>query len=446
MTKASPENPIAAVRRLEFAGYAALILFFASLGVWAITARIAGAVVAAGSIVVQSSPKKIQHPTGGVISAIYVQDGQQVRSGQLLLRMDATVARATVGVIRVQIDELEARQARLLAERDNLDSISFPSNLRLREDDQQLAATLAGEQRLFESRRNAKRGQNGQLEQRILQSREEIRGLEAQKAAKQQEIDFIDKELSGVTELWDKNLVAITKLMQLQRDKARLSGDLGQYIAEAARARGKISETELQIIQLQKDFQSEVLKDLREAQGKIAELKERLVAAEDQLKRTDVVAPQDGIVNQLSVHTVGGVITSGEVLMEIVPQGDELVVESKVDPRDIDQVRNGARAIVRILAGDQRENPDLVGHVTLVSADLDRDPSVPADRSRAGAAERASYKVRVELPPAEVERLGQVKLIPGMQAETFIQTYARTPLQYLVKPLEDQIVRTFRER
>lgn len=434
------DNPMRSVRRLERIGYALVALLFGGAGVWASTTHIAGAVIAPGTIVVQSNVKKVQHPTGGVVAAINVHEGEEVKTGQVLVRLDDTVARATVGVVRVQLDELMARQARLLAERDEAHQIDFPAELVARKTDRQLAATLAGEQKLFESRQIAKIGQREQLQQRIEQSREEIRGLEAQQAGKEQEIAFIDKELSGVNELWDKNLVGIQRLMQLNRDRARLSGERGQYIAEIARAKGKISETGLQIIQLDKDFRTEVLKDLREAQGKIAELTERLVGAQDQLKRVDILSPQDGVVNQLAIHTVGGVIGTGEVLMEIVPSDDKLIIESKVDPRDIDQVKTGADALVRVMAGDERANPDLTGKVMLVSADLTR------GRQVSGVPERAYYTVRVSLAKDEVARLSDLKLLPGMQTEVFIQTYPRTPIEYLTKPLRDQMARTFRER
>ena len=438
MTEPAKIDPRQAIRRLELTGYALILLLFGGAGVWATTTHIAGAVIASGTLVVQSNVKKVQHPSGGVVAEIRVHDGDHVRSGQILIRLDATIARATVGVVRAQLDELKARLARLMAERDDAADIVFPENLLARRTEQQLSATLAGERGLFKSRRTAKRGQRSQLRQRIAQAREEIRGLKAQQAGKEQELKLIDRELVGVNDLYNKNLVAISRLMQLRRDKARLSGERGQYIAEIARAKGKISETELQIIQLDKDFRTEVLKDLREAQGKISELTERLAAAQDQLKRIDIRAPQDGVVNQLSVHTVGGVIGNGELLMEIVPRNDKLIIEAKVEPRDIDQVKLGADAVVRVLAGEERANPDLTGKVTLVSADLTRE--------RSGLAERAFYVVRISLSKSEVARLGELKLVPGMPAEAFIQTYPRTPLQYLIKPLTDQMARAFRER
>ncbi|MGZ8330031.1 MAG: HlyD family type I secretion periplasmic adaptor subunit, partial [Rhodoplanes sp.] len=224
-------------------------------------------------------------------------------------------------------------------------------------------------------------------------------------------------------------------------DQTRLQGERGQLIADIARARGKISETELQIIQLDQDFRTEVLKELREAQGKIAELKERVTAAEDQLKRVDLRAPQAGTVHQLAVHTVGGVIGNGEIIMQIVPRADELVVEAKVAPSDIDQVAAGAKAIVRIMAGNQRTTPEINGVLNRVSADLTRDP-----QQNAMQPPQAYYTVHITLPPEEVVRLQTIRLVPGMPVEVFIQTHERTPLEYLLKPLQEQIARTFRER
>ena len=278
------------------------------------------------------------------------------------------------------------------------------------------------------------------MRERVAQTNEEIRGLAAQQAAKETELELIGKELVGVTDLYQKNLVSISRFTQLQRDQTRLQGERGHLISEIARARGKISETELQIIQLEQDFRTEVLKDQRDAQGKIAELKERVTAAEDQLKRVDLRAPRAGIVHQLAVHTVGGVISNAETIMQIVPHADELVVEAKVAPSDVDQVAPGTKAVVRIMAGNQRTTPEIAGVLTRVSADLSRDqqvgnqPAIPY------------YTVRISLPAEEVARLKDIRLVPGMPAEVFIQTHERTPLGYLLKPLEEQIARTFRER
>jgi HlyD family secretion protein len=295
---------------------------------------------------------------------------------------------------------------------------------------------MTGEEKLFEARRQARIGQRAQLRERVAQTNEEIRGLTAQYQAKQAEIKLIEQELVGVEDLFKKNLVSIVRYMQLQRDQARLKGEYGQLIADIARARGKISETELQVIQLDQDFRTEVLKDLRETQGKIGELRERVTAAEDQLRRIELKAPLTGTVYQLSVHTIGGVIANGETIMQIVPNADELVVEAKVAPQDIDQVTAGAKVIIKIMAGNQRTTPDLIGTLIQVSPDLTREQQT----------NQAYYVVRASLPQSEIKRLSDIKLIPGMPAEAFIQTHERTPLQYLLKPLHDQIARTFRER
>lgn len=435
-----PDDPRRVIRRLNLIGFTALAVMVGGFGVWASASQIAGAVIAPGLVVVESNVKKVQHPTGGVVGDILVREGSVVQAGDIVMRLDDTLTRATLGVVRAQLDELRAREARLIAERDDLDTIAFPPELLGRKDGA-LASTLTGEERLFESRRNARIGQRAQLSERIAQSKEEVRGLQAQQDAKEIEINFIAEELIGVRQLYGNKLVSISRLMLLQRDSAKLEGERGQFIAEIARVRGKISETELQIIQIDRDFRTDVLKDQREGQGKIAELRERLVAAEDQLRRVDIRAPQSGTVLQLAVHTVGGVVANGETIMQIVPTNDSLVVDARVSPQDIDQIAPGAKAIVRIMAGNQRVMQDLDGALLRVSADLTHDP--PAAGQPAG---QSYYQVRVQLPRMEPDRLGELRLVPGMPAEVFIQTYSRTPMQYLMKPLHDQIARTFRER
>jgi HlyD family secretion protein len=430
------------IRRLNLVGLALVVLLLGGVGSWATLAELSGAVIAPGLIVVESSIKKVQHPTGGVVGEIFVKDGDQVEEGQLLMRLDDTVTKANLGVVRSQLDELMAREARLNAERDGNDVIAFADRLMSRRNERTVIAATSGEEKLFDSRRRARAGQQAQLRERIAQTNEEIRGLTAQIAGKANELKFIGEELVGVIDLYNKNLVTIIRYSQLHRDQARLQGEHGQLIAEIARARGKIGEIELQLIQIEQDFRTEVLKDLREAQGKIAELREREIAAEDQLKRVDIRAPRAGIVHQLSVHTVGGVIANGETIMLIVPGADELVVDAKVAPSDIDQITIGAKVTVRIMAGNQRTMPDIAGVVTRMSADLTREqPSAGAQPGQ------PYYTVRIELDADSVAHLRHLlHLVPGMPAEAFIQTHERTPLQYLLKPLQEQLARTFRER
>lgn len=437
---AQNQDPRQAIRKLNIIGFTMLIVLVGGVGGWAATSQLSGAVIAPGTVVVESNVKKVQHPTGGIVGKILVKEGDSVEEGQVVMRLDDTTTKATLGMVQSQLDELMAREARLIAERDSADAIVIPDELKSRQQEPSVATAITDETKLFESRKSAKIGQRAQLRERITQSNEEIRGLTAQQEAKEHEIKLISDELVGVNELYGKNLVSISRLMTLKRDKTKLEGERGQYIAEIARARGKISETELQIIQLDRDFRSDVLKDLRDAQGKLAELKERRITAEDQLKRVDIRAPQSGVVLQLAVHTVGGVIAPGETIMQIVPRADVLVVDAKVAPQDIDQVTLGEKAVVRIMAGDQRTMPDVNGTLIRVSADVAVEPQ------SASTPGRPYYLVRVSLPQDEIRKLEGLNLVPGMQAEVFIQTYARTPLQYLLKPLREQMARTFRER
>ena len=301
--------------------------------------------------------------------------------------------------------------------------------------DPEVKRVIDGERNLFQLRRKARSGQKQQLGERIQQLREEIQGITGQAAAKKREIELIGQELEGVRDLWRKNLVQIQRVTALERDSARLEGERGQLIAATAQSKGKISEIELQIIQIDQDLRSEVAKELREVQAKIAELVERKVAAEDQLKRIDIRAPQDGLVHQLVVHTVGGVITPGEAMMLIVPEADNLTVEAKLNPQDIDQVQPGQKAVLRFSTFNQRTTPELNGTVTRISADVTQDKQTGL----------TFYTIRVALPREEVARLGNIRLVAGMQAEVFVQTQDRTPLEYFLKPLHDQIARAFRE-
>ena len=247
--------------------------------------------------------------------------------------------------------------------------------------------------------------------------------------------------LKEFSQLYQQKLVNIQRYTGVQRDQARIDGERGQLISRIASARAKISETELQILQLEQDFLTEVLKELRETQGQIAVLGEKLVAAEDQLKHIDIRAPQSGAVHQLTVHTIGGVVANGEAVMQIVPLADKLIVEAKISPQDIDQVALGSSTTVRIMAGNQRTMTDLFGEVTHVGADLTKDRD-PANQSN----NQPYYLVRVSLPEQEVARLKELKLVPGMPAEIFIRTHERTALEYLLKPLNEQVSRAFRER
>ncbi|WP_158671193.1 HlyD family type I secretion periplasmic adaptor subunit [Bradyrhizobium guangdongense] len=417
-------------------GLAIVLVLVVGLGGWASTVLISGALIAPGQIVVESNVKKVQHPTGGVVGEVRARDGDLVRAGDIVVRLDDTVTRANLAIVTKNLDAAQARAARLQAEQRGLDRIEFPQALLDRASDPDVKVLLSAEAKLFDVRVNGRTGQKAQLRERITQLNEEISGLSAQEKAKDQEIALVQNELTGVRELYDKRLVQISRLTQLERDSARLNGERAQYIASRAQAKGKITETELQIIQIDKDVVSEVSKDLRETNDKIGELIERKVAAEDQLRRVDIRAPQDGMVLQSTVHTVGGVVTAGDTLMLIVPQADDLQVEAKVNPVDIDKLQIGQKTLLRLSAFNQRTTPELNGLVSRVSPDVTTD-------QRTG---QSYYTIRVSMPAEEVARLGDVKLIPGMPVEAFVQTGDRTMLSYLMKPLRDQLMRAFREK
>jgi HlyD family secretion protein len=417
-------------------GLTVVVILAGGLGGWASTAQISGALIAPGSVVVESNVKKVQHPTGGVVGEVRVRDGDLVKAGDVVVRLDDTVTKASLAIVVKTLDGLWARAARLEAEQRGLDKAVFPRMLLDRADDPDVKNIIASETKLFEVRTYGRAGQKAQLRERVTQLNEEIAGLAAQERAKDQEIALVEKELTGVRDLYDKHLVQISRLTTLERDAARLNGERAQYIASRAQAKGKITETELQIIQVDKDMVSEVSKDLRETNDKIGEFVERKVTAEDQLRRVDIRAPQDGMVLQSTVHTVGGVITAGDAIMMIVPQADDLSVEAKVNPQDIDKLQIGQKTLLRLSAFNQRTTPELNGVVTRVSPDV-------TTEQRTG---QSYYTIRVSMPPEEVARLGDVKLIPGMPVEAFVQTGDRTLLSYLIKPLSDQLMRAFRER
>lgn len=417
-------------------GLSVVVILAGGLGGWASTAQISGALIAPGSVVVESNVKKVQHPTGGVVGEVRARDGDLVKAGDVVVRLDDIVTKANLAIVTKNLDGLLARAARLQAEQQGIDKIVFPPALLDRADDPDVKNVIASESKLFDVRVNGRTGQKAQLRERVTQLNEEIAGLAAQEKAKDQEIGLVEKELAGVRDLYEKHLVQISRLTTLERDSARLNGERAQYIASRAQAKGKITETELQIIQVDKDMVSEVSKDLRETNDKIGEFVERKVTAEDQLRRVDIRAPQDGMVLQSTVHTVGGVITAGDAIMMIVPQADDLQVEAKVNPQDIDKLQIGQKTLLRLSAFNQRTTPELNGVVTRVSPDVTTD-------QRTG---QSYYTIRVSMPPQEVARLGEVKLIPGMPVEAFVQTGERTMLSYLIKPLSDQLMRSFREK
>jgi HlyD family secretion protein len=424
------------INRHLLLGAAAALVLVGGVGGWATTTELSGAVIAQGQLVVDSNVKKVQHPTGGVVGELRVKDGDRVKAGDVLLRLDETQARTNLAIVTSALDELAARQARGEAERDGAQRVNFPADLLARLDNPEVQRVTMGEQKLFEIRRGAREGQKAQLKEQIAQLGQQIQGTAEQEAAKAKEIDWIQQELKGIRDLWRQNLAPFNRLTTLERDGARLEGERGALIATAAQARGRIAEMELKILQIDEDLRTEVGKELAEIRGKKSELVEKRVAAEDQLKRIDLVAPQDGKVFQQTVHTIGGVIQAGEAVMLIVPDGDSLIVEAKIAPQEIDQVRMGQGAVLRFTAFNQRTTPELNGEVVRIGADVTQEEKK----------NESYYAVRIRVADGELARLGEQKPVAGMPVEAFIQTTPRTVMSYLVKPMHDQITKAFTGR
>jgi HlyD family secretion protein len=437
MEQISHQTSVKSLRRHMLVGISALVILVGGFGGWMAVAEFSGAVVGAGTIVVDSYVKKIQHPVGGVVGEILVKEGDRVAEQQVLMRLDENVIRANLAVVSKVLDETAARQARLEAEREQRDEITFPEDLLARSAaDKELNSLLETERRIFSLRRFARAGQQAQLQERIGQLNEEVNGATAQLASVESQTKIMETELASVRDLYKKNLVPISRVSALEREAARLQGQSGALIASRAQAKGRITETQMQILQIDQDLRSEVATDLREAQVKISEYVERRVAAQDQLSRTEIRAPQAGTVHQLAVHTVGGVITAGETIMQLVPESDVLAIDMKVAPQEIDQLYVGQPATVKVLAFNHATTPELNAVVSLVSADISVD-------QRTGV---STYLLRLAIPPSEVAKLGDLRLMPGMPVEAYIRTNDRTVLSYLVKPLTDQMNRAMRER
>jgi HlyD family secretion protein len=405
------------LKRHLLVGIAAVAVVGGIVFGWAGLTEISGAVIAPGKLVVDSNVKKVQHPTGGVVGDLRVKDGDHVKKGDIVARLDETQARTNLAIVTKALDELAARQARDEAERDGADKVTFPTELMSRRDDPEVAQVVASEQKLF-------------------QLRQQIQGNVEQEQAKSKEIDWIQQELAGVRGLWKQNLVPFSRVTALERDGARLEGERGALIASIAQARGRIAETQLKILQIDEDLRTDVGKDLAEIRGKKSELGEKRVAAEDLLKRIDLVAPQDGKIFQRSVHTVGGVIQAGEVVMLVVPDSDALIIEAKVQPSDVDQIHLGQAAVVRFSAFNRRTTPELNGEVVEIGADVTQD-----DKRN-----ESYYSVRIRIPDSELSRMEGLHPVAGMPVEAFIETSPRTVMSYLVRPMREQVDRTFRGR
>ncbi len=436
MTEMS-QTPLAAAHTYLRIGLTLSILLVFGVGGWVYSTEISGAVLATGQVVAESNPKKLQHVTGGTIGEIFVTEGALVKKGDLLIKLDEQLARSNLALVTGTLHETMVTHARLEAERDELPSITYSYYLQRLTKDPEVARLMDTENRLFDLRRQSRLGQKSQMRERLAQVKEEIDGLSTQMTAKKREVVVMAKELESTRTLWAKNLIPISRVTVIERDAIRTEGDVGRLAASIAQARGKISETELQILQIDQQLRSDVAKELRDVQAKIVELSERRASAEEQLNRIEIRAPQDGYVHQLQVFNKGAVIVAGQPFLTIVPNEDKLAIEAKVQTNNIDQVKMHSPARYRFTSLNQRTTPEFDGEVYRVSADAETD-------QRTGA---MFYTVRVTIDVADMQRLPPgTRIIPGMPTEVFIKTEDRTVLSYLVKPMSDQMMRAFRER
>jgi HlyD family type I secretion membrane fusion protein len=409
---------------------------FGGFGVWACIAPIDSAAVAPGVVVVESSRRVIQHLEGGIVRDILVEEGSHVKAGDPLIRLEDTRARAQLNILQSDLDSNLAVQARLIAERDGAKSVQFPQELLDREAERDDKTMLSAQDNLFKARLASILGQKSILEQRIEQYKEQIVGYQSLQRSKEQQLATIKDELSGLTGLLEEGYVTKSRVLSLQREASRLEGEAGDHVASIARAEQGIGEAKLQIFQLDKSHQEEVAKELRDVQERVVEAREKVVAAEDVMRRIDLVAPVTGIVLNLAVHTKGGVIAPGAGVMEIVPDNDSLILEVQISPLDIDTVHAGDKVAIHISAADTRLTPTIFGKLETVSADRITD-------QRTGA---AYYKGRVMITQEQLDRLGTHKLHSGMAVEAMINRGQQTVIHYLLKPLIDSLSRSFKEK
>jgi HlyD family secretion protein len=433
----TPDAPEYYARQSIRIGMYSMVLIFGVFGVWSAIAPLNSAAIATGKVILDSNKKTIQHLEGGIVDKILVREGQFVKKGDPLIRLDETTAKARFEIVRKQYVTLKAAEARLVAERDNAKEIKFPEDLLAKEaDDATIRDSLESQRRLFETRRNNLNGHISVLKQKMGQFQQEIRGLESQSQSARQQIGLVTQEIDSVAQLVYNNNAPRSRLLALQRQRAALDGQLGEAVASISRARQSIGESEIEIINSRNTFQNQINEELKETQVNLSDVEERVRASEDAFLRINIIAPMSGTVTDLLVHTVGGVIKPGEKLMDIVPKDDMLIIEAMVQTQDIDVVRDGLEASVRLSAYKARFVPPIKGVVTNVSADRFDDPQQHS----------SFYKARVVVDSDELKALENVELYPGMPADVLIITGRRTLLSYLFAPIRDSFSKSFREQ
>lgn len=431
-----PTTPLPSIRNLALAGGLVVGGFLLGGGIWAALAPLESAAQASGTVEVESHRKIIQHLEGGIIGAILVHDGEHVTAGQPLIRLDDTKARTTLDALQDQLWDTEARAARLVAERDGAARPAYPEALAAHASEPAIAAIIAGQDKIFETRRSLEASKIELIRQRIAETGDEIAGMNSEIDSADRRIILINEEIAGIRRLLAKGLERRPHLLQLQRDLADIEGKRGETLAQIARARQTIAEAQVSILNQQNDSQNEVANQLRDAQKQIHELGEQIQAAADVLARVEVRAPEDGTVTDLRVHTPGGVIGAGDTLLDLVPEQDHMIVNARIRPEDIDVVHTGLPALVRLLPYKQRRTPPIEGTLVYVSPDSLVD-------KRTG---RTYYAARIKVDARKFAALKDVRMIPGMPAEISIETGESTPAMYALAPILDSFHRAFREK
>ena len=425
------------VRKPMIVGVLGLLLLVGGFGTWAVMTQISGAIIAGGQIEVDQNRQVVQHPDGGVVEAILVEEGNTVEAGEVLLRLDPTELQSELSIVESQLFELIARRGRLEAERDEQDTITFDPLLSETAADRPAVKDLMdGQQRLFEARRASIAQAIEQLDKQQDQIADQITGITAQQRSMDTQLALIERELVDQQSLFDRGLAQVSRVLSLQREAARMSGTVGELAANEAQARGRITEIDIEILNLQSQRREEAITQLRDIQSRELELRERRRALLERMSRLDVKAPLSGIVYDLRVFARRSVIRPADPVLYIIPQDRPLVINARVEPIDIDKLTIGQDVTLRFSALDQRETPELTGTVKLISADAFQDENT----------RQSYYRAEIVLSEGEEARLpADTTLLPGMPVEAFIRTEDRTPLAYLVKPLTDYFTKAFRE-
>lgn len=418
-------------------GMITLFILVGGLGAWSVKTQISGAIIASGKIEVDQNRQVVQHPDGGVVDSILVEEGDTVAEGDILIRLDPTLLASELHIIEGQLFELVARRGRLEAERDSSDTIEFePELLKLADTNEDVLDQVNGQQRLFQARRDSIEKEVEQLGKRRNQIADQIIGIDAQMAAMDVQLDLIHQELANQQSLLDKGLAQIAKVLNLQREEARLSGTVGELKAQRAQAEGRITEIDIEILKLGTQRREEAITRLRDLQFQELELAEQRRSLIERLSRLDIRAPVSGIVYGLQVFAKRSVIRPADPVLFLVPQDKPLVIMAQVEPIHIDEIFVNQDVTLRFSALDSRTTPELFGRVVQISADAFQDKNTAF----------SYYRAEIELNEGEMTRLpdGTI-LIPGMPVEAYIQTADRTPLAYLIKPLADYFAKAFRE-